>query len=64
MSGLNHKIGKSLFYALQVKVLLPIVAQAWKINQASVIDALYQVGSVDLCGDGSCHSQVWHIYLV
>ena len=33
-------IGKSLFYALQEKVLFPVVAQAWKINQASVIDAI------------------------
>ena len=49
-------IGKSLFYALQEKVLFPIVAQAWKINQASVIDALHLVGSVDLCGDGRCDS--------
>ena len=49
-------IGKFLFYALQENVLFPIVAQAWKINQASVIDALHQVGSVDLCGDGLCDS--------
>ena len=49
-------IGKSRFYALQEKVLFPIVAQAWKINLASVIDALHQVGSIDLCGDGRCDS--------
>ena len=33
-------IGKSLFYALQEKVLFPIVGQAWKINQAAVIDTV------------------------
>ena len=49
-------IGKSLFYALQEQMLFPIVVQAWKINQASVIDALHQVGSVDLFGDGRCDS--------
>ena len=49
-------IGKSVFYTLQENVLFPAVAQAWRINQASVIDALKNVGSVDLCGDGRCDS--------
>ena len=49
-------IGKSLFFALQEKVLFPVVAQAWIMNQASVIDVLHQVGSVDLCGDCRCDS--------
>ena len=49
-------IGKSLFYALQEKMLFPIVVQAWKINQALVINSLHQVGSVDLCGNGRCDS--------